>query len=120
VGEPSLQPGRHHPGHEAIRPLVRRVTAAVPDLARGAPGWPALRPHHSESAGGRATALGRALELRDGAGALVPTDLIDRSDWPGATREVDAVIGLRDRHAREAASEPLPRIGDPASEPPAG
>ena len=100
--------------------MVRRATAAAPDLARGAPGWPALRPHHSESAGGRATELGRALELRDGAGALVPTDFIDLSDWSGATPEVDAVIGLRDSHARESASESLPRIGDPASEPPAG
>jgi hypothetical protein len=50
----------------------------------------------------------------------VPTDFIDLSDWPGATPEVDVVIGFRDSRARESASEPLPRIGDPASEPPAG
>jgi hypothetical protein len=29
VVEPSLQPGPHRPGYEAIRPLVRRATAGV-------------------------------------------------------------------------------------------
>jgi hypothetical protein len=58
VVEPSLQPGRHRPGYEAIRPLVGRATAAPPLRSRtsgAAPpvGQPCGRTTPSRPAAGR-------------------------------------------------------------------
>lgn len=107
-------------GYAAIRPLVRRASRALAAVVLGAPGAPARRPLASETALGRAAGLGRALELRDSAGALVPTDFIDLTDWPGGAPQVAAIISLRDSHARQAAPSPAPRIADSGAEPPAG
>ena len=106
------------PGYEAIRPLVRRASRALYAVALGAPGTPVPRPLASETTLGRAAELGRVLELRDAAGALVPTDFIDLTDWPGGAPEVAAIIGLRDSHAQHPAPSPVPRIADSGTEPP--
>jgi hypothetical protein len=106
--------------YEAIRPLVRRASRALTAVALGTPGVPALQPLASETALGRAAELGRALELRDADGALVPTDFIDLTDWPGGAPEVAAIIGIRDSHARQPAASPVPRIADSGAQPPAG
>ena len=105
-------------GYDAIRPLVRQASRALSAVALGARGGSELRPLASETALGRGAELGRALELRDRAGALVPTDFIDLTDWPGGTPEVAALIGLRNSHAREPAIAPAPLVGDSAAEPP--
>jgi hypothetical protein len=107
-------------GYEAIRPLVRRASRALSAIVLGAPVGPGPRPLASETALGHAAELGRALELRDSAGALVPTDFIDLTDWPGGAPEVAAMIGLRDSHAREPAPAPAPPVSDSESESPAG
>jgi hypothetical protein len=105
------------PGYEAIRPLVCRATRALDAVTLGAP---AARPDAPETALAAAAELGRALELRDGAGALVPADFIDLTDCPGGAPEVAAIISLRDSHARQPAPSPAPRIADSGAEPPAG
>jgi hypothetical protein len=107
------------PGYDALRPLVRLASHALSGVALNAPGDPALPPVASTLALERGAELGRALELRDGAGALMPTDFIDLSEWPGGAPEVAAVIGLRDTHARQPAPSPAPRIADSDAEPPA-
>jgi len=107
------------PGYEAIQPMVRQASRALSAVVLDAAGTPGLRPLASEAALGRAAELGRALELRDATGALVPTDFIDLTEWPGGTPAVAATIGLRDSHARQPAPAAPPRIADSAAEPPA-
>jgi hypothetical protein len=107
-------------GYEAIRPLVRQASRALTAVTLGTPGAPAMRPLASETTLGRAAELGRALELRDAAGALVPTDFIDLTDWPGGSPEVAAIIGLRDSHAGDPAPAPTPSMRDSNAGPPAG
>ncbi len=97
-------------GYEAIRPLVRRASAALADTALGHPPNGVVL--------GRLAELGGALELRDSAGALVPVDFIELTDWPGGPPEVAAFIQLRDAHAPlPAAMPPHPRTDSDTAAP---
>ena len=92
------------PGYEVIRPLVRRASAALADIALGQPANTVLL--------GRASELGGSLELCDATGALMPVDFIELTDWPGGAPEVAAFIQLRDAHAPVHATVPSPPRGD--------
>ncbi len=87
------------PGYDAVRPTVRAASGALADAAIGrvadTPRDEALR---------RGAELGRLLELRDRAGALVPTDFIDLTEWPNGSPEVAAMIRFREAHAAVPAS----------------
>ena len=108
------------PAYESIRPLVRAASIALSQVALAGTGETALPPVRSQTALHRGAELGRALELRDATGALVPTDFIDLTDWPGGEPAVAAIVGLRDSHAaRPAVERPLRRDGTD-SVPPAG
>ena len=97
-------------GYEVVRPLVRRASAALADVALGHPPNAVLL--------GRVAELGAALELRDGAGSLVPVDFIELTDWPGGAPEVAAFIQLRDAHAPVPAAVPSqPRTGSDTAAP---
>ena len=81
------------PGYAAIRPLVRAASVALAEVA-----FAGAQP--VETAALRQGAeLGRALELRDEAGALVPVDYVELTEWPGGNPEVAAMLRLRDAHA---------------------
>ena len=91
------------PAYAAIQPLVRDASCALADVALGRSGdMGALR---------RAAALGRDLELRDPAGALVPADFIELTEWPSGAPQVAAFIQLREAHAPVPARLPLGRSG---------
>lgn len=106
------------PAYDAIRQLVRSASRALSSVALGASSAPDLPPMASRSALARAAELGRSLELYDAAGALVPTDFIDLTDWPGGNPEIAAIVGLRDSHSRvQARVEPAPSA-DSGAEPP--
>ena len=97
-------------GYEVIRPLVRRASVALADVALGRPA--------NAVALNRAVDLGRALELRDTAGALVPVDFVELTDWPGGTPEVAAFIRMHEAHAPvPAIVPPPPHAGSDASAP---
>ena len=100
------------PGYAAIRPLVRAASLALAEVAlAGAQPVeiPALR---------RGAELGRALELRDEAGALVPVDYVELTEWPGGNPEVAAMLRLRDAHAAVPAPvRPTPRGGSSTDSP---
>lgn len=84
--------------YASIQARVRLASVACADAALNQlPGAPALR-HAKE--------LSRYLELRDGTGALVPTEYIELTDWPGGVPEISALIGLRESHARQPARAP--------------
>ena len=108
------------PAYESIRPLVRAASVALSQVALAGSGEMALPPVRSQTVLHRAAELGRALELRDAAGALVPTDFIDLTDWPGGEPAVAAIVGLRDSHAARPAVERPPPLGGADSAPPAG
>src|SRR5687768_6387916 len=74
------------PAYRALSPLVRVASAALANVALNQPA--------DAVALARATSQGRALELRDGTGALVPVDFIELTEWPGGTPEVAAFIRL--------------------------
>ena len=82
------------PAYEALRRIVRSASEALADVAlantRGEPESLAL--HQNAE-------LGRGLELRDATGALVPTDFIELTEWPGGSPEVAATIRFREAHA---------------------
>jgi hypothetical protein len=94
-------------GYAAVRPIVRAATDALRN--DGFPGLAAdpVSPSVGEGALGRNAALGRALELRDERGALVPTDFIDLAEWPGEATEITTWV--RVRHAAAA----VPAAGRP-------
>ena len=98
-------------GYDSIRALVRRASAALANIALGHPANAVLM--------GRAGELGDALELRDTAGALVPVDFIELTDWPGGAPEVAALIQLRDAHAPVPAKVPPQTTGVSGAAPPA-
>jgi hypothetical protein len=108
------------PAYESIRPLVRAASVALSRVALAGAGETALPQIRSQTTLHRAAELGRALELRDAAGALVPTDFIDLTDWPGGEPAVAAIVGLRDSHAARPAVERPPTLGGSDSVPPAG
>ena len=112
------------PAYEAIRSLVRAASVALSTAALLGPGEGAgagaeqrLRTQLTLR---RAAELGRALELRDAAGALVPTDYIELTEWPGGHPEIAALIGLRDSHAGVPARVRPPEARSGDAVPPAG
>jgi hypothetical protein len=98
------------PAYSAIQPLVRQASAALANVALGRSANAVALQH--------AAALGRAVELRDSTGALVPVDFIELTDWPGSKPEVAAFIRLRGAHARvQARVSPQPRGDSDTSAP---
>ncbi|HKG95772.1 MAG TPA: hypothetical protein VKA84_27930 [Gemmatimonadaceae bacterium] len=112
------------PAYTALSPLVGAASAALWQLAAAGPlpvpvewGGHGL-PNAGGAAGGAlgdATALGRALELRDERGELVATDYVelielrDRSEGGGVSEPgpvVVALVGLRHAPAAILAREP--------------
>jgi hypothetical protein len=91
------------PGYAPLQELVRAASRALADTALSRP-TPASAP--VASALRRGAELGRELELRDEAGALVPADYIELTDWPGGEPEIAALIRLRDAHAGAPARVP--------------
>ena len=81
-----------------IQPFVREASGALADVALGRSA--------NALALNRAAALGRALELRDATGALVPVDFIELTDWPGGTPAVAAFIRMREARAPVLARMP--------------
>jgi len=102
------------PAYEAIRSLVRAASVALSTVVAGEPTAAAADQALMQTALRRAAELGRSLELRDAAGALVPTDFIDLTEWPGGHPEVAAIVGLRDSHAgvRASVRQPIRRDAD--------
>ena len=84
--------------YTAIQPFVREASGALADVALGRSA--------NALALNSAAALGRALELRDVTGALVPVDFIELTDWPGGTPAVAAFIRVRETHAPMLARMP--------------
>ena len=82
------------PAYEVLRTSVRAASIALADVALSAGTFP-----EAGSALRRGADLGRALELRDHAGSLVPTDFIELTDWPGGEPEVAAMLRIRGSHA---------------------
>ncbi|MGH7720204.1 MAG: hypothetical protein ACREON_15350 [Gemmatimonadaceae bacterium] len=105
-----------HPlvAYAGLRAVVRAVSAALANVALARVGLDV-----DSAALRRGAELGRALELRDEAGALVPTDFIEITEWPGGDPEVAAMIRFRATPATvPAALHPRPR-GDADAESPA-
>jgi hypothetical protein len=98
------------PAYSTVRPLVRAASAALADVA--------LAREADARALQRGAELGRALELRDLTGTLVPADFIELTDWPGGTPEVAAFIRFRDSHAPVPADLPPDNRRDSDSSPP--
>ena len=98
------------PAYAAVQALVRSASVALADVGLGRPANAvALR---------RAADLGRALELREATGALVPVDSIELTEWPGGEPEVAAFVRLRESHAPvPAAVPPRPRSESGTSAP---
>lgn len=93
--EPRLDlPVRPLDGYASIQPVVRAGSVALANFALHGGDAPA-----DGAALRRGTELGRELELRDEGGALVPTDFIVLTEWPGGNPEVAATLRLRDAHA---------------------
>jgi hypothetical protein len=99
------------PAYAAIQSVVRSASGALVDVALG-------RPANAADLQ-RGAALGRALELRDVAGALVPADFIELTDWPGRRPEVAAFVRLRETHAPVLADVLPPTRGDSDASTPA-
>jgi hypothetical protein len=91
------------PAYDSIRNEVRAASVALAGIAVGGPDVRVRRDALRQGA-----ELGRVLELRDATGALVPTDFIELTDWPGGNPEVAAMIRLRVSHARRPAPESRP------------
>jgi hypothetical protein len=112
AGERIVVGVRPLPGYGAIQPMVRAASVALAGVALG--GGQSVE----SAALRRAAELGRALELRDEAGALVPVDYVELTEWPGGNPEVAAMLRLRDAHAAVlAAVHPAPRGASGASAP---
>lgn len=107
-GERFTLPVQPLPAYAAIQSRVRAASAALADVALGS----------TADAGALhdAILLGRALELRDATGTLVPVDYIELTHWPGGSPEVAAFIRIREAHAPVLARVSLePRGGSDAS-----
>jgi hypothetical protein len=113
AGERLVVAVRPLPGYTAIRPLVRAASVALAGVALGG-----TQPVES-GALRRAAELGRALELRDEAGALVPVDYVELTEWPGGHPAVAAMLRLRDAHAAVPATVHPPPRGGSSTDPPA-
>jgi len=94
-----------HPltAYAAIQSRVRAASVALADVALGSPA--------NAGALHDAIVLGRALELRDATGTLVPVDYIELTHWPGGTPEVAAFIRIREAHAPVPARVPPKPVG---------
>lgn len=106
------------PAYEAIRSLVRAASVALSTVVVGGTTTTAADQAPIQTLLRRAAELGRALELRDATGALVPTDFIDLTEWPGGHPEVAAIVGLRDSHAGVRATVRQPARRDADAVPP--
>lgn len=100
------------PGYAPIQPVVRAASEALRNLLPAGP--PADRGTEltAERALGRGAELGRALELRDATGVLVPTDFIELSEWRGGNPEVAALIRFRFSHTGVPARLPTRQTAD--------
>lgn len=87
------------PGYAPIQPIVRAATEALRNLLPVGPPADHRTEIAAERALGQGAELGRALELRDPTGLLMPTDFIELSEWQGGTPEVAALIRFRLSHA---------------------
>ena len=96
-GEFVTVPVRPAPAYSTIQPLIRAASAALADVALER--HPLAPSDREKDPLRRGAELGRVLELRDLSGALVPTDFIELTEWPGGTPEVAAMLRFRDAHA---------------------
>ena len=104
-GEYMVVPVVPLPAYEALRKSVRAASIALADVALAAGSSP-----RTSEALRRGADLGRVLELHDHAGALVPTDFIELTEWPGGEPPIAAMLRFRASHARVSAKVvPLPR-----------
>ena len=104
-GEYMVVPVEPLPAYEALRKSVRAASIALADVALAAGSSP-----RTSEALRRGVDLGRVLELHDHAGALVPTDFIELTEWPGGQPPIAAMLRFRASHARVAAKVvPPPR-----------
>ncbi|HJU69012.1 MAG TPA: hypothetical protein VJ650_12310 [Gemmatimonadaceae bacterium] len=94
------------PGYAPIQPVVRAASVALRNLLPAGPAADPGTQAAAERALGRGAELGRALELRDPTGLLVPTDFIELSEWQGGNPEVAALIRFRLSHAAVPARLP--------------
>lgn len=104
------------PGYVPLQEIVRAASRALADTALCNPGSASA---HAADTLRRGAELGRALELRDAAGALVPTDYIELTDWPRGEPPVAALIRLRDAHAGVPARIPPRPVGGTDTQSPA-
>ena len=94
------------PGYSPLQPIVRAASAALRNLMPAGPPADRGTELSAERALNRGAELGRALELRDVTGLLVPTDFVELSEWPGGNPEVAALIRFRFSHAAVPARLP--------------
>ena len=107
------------PAYATLSATVRAASLALADTTLGLVVPTGESPERRETALTLGAALGRELELRDAAGALVPADFIELTEWPGGNPEVAAFIGFRDSHAAIPASVRPRRFGGAGGETPA-
>ena len=103
-------------GYDSIRPVVRAASCAFAQVALEGQAGGGVSTH----ALAQGAELGRMLELRDTTGALVPTDFIELTEWPGGSPEYAAFVRLRDANAFVAAHVlRVPATSRDAADPPA-
>ena len=97
------------PAYDALRPTTRAASVALRNVVPVGPrpldpalfgrGEPGAELAAAQEALRRGAELGRALELRDPDGALVPADFVELTDWPGGDPEVAVLVRFRSAHA---------------------
>ena len=107
------------PAYTTLSPTVRAASLALADSTLGMVVPKGESPERREAALALGATLGRELELRDAAGALVSADFIELTEWPGGNPEVAAFIGFRDSHTAVPASVLRRRLGGAGGETPA-
>ena len=107
------------PAYATLSSTVRAASLALADTTLGLVAPTGISSARREATLALGAALGRELELRDAAGALVPADFIDLTEWPGGNPEVAAFIGFRDSHAATPAPVHPRRLGGAGGEKPA-
>ena len=77
---------RHWPGQPTIQQRLRRAheTASLDSLPRAVASVERVLPDDAQRQPSMGVAPEDVLELRDAGGVIVPTDLLQLSDWPGA------------------------------------
>lgn len=116
AGERLTVPVQPLPGYMPLQDLVQAASRALADVALCRAGLASPQANHALQ---RGVELGRVLELRDSAGAMVPTDYIELTDWLGGEPAVAAFIRLRDAHAGVPARVPPPPVGGTDADAPA-